>query len=198
MSLTIVQDNKQSGVDLLAINNPLSFIVEATYTGITPDYIPVDLYFDGEIIASFKALSYKDSAPLTRQFVFLADEIIRGYMDDLNDFAQASGTMQPLENITKEFQVVFTYQNQSVSITFVACNGVRQFGDEFGACMVDVNNNKTYTAGENGTVYLYFYNDNENNVITVDGITFETNYIIDYNGDRFTDSNSDLLTGIDY
>lgn len=188
--LRIIQDNKVDGWELLSVHNPLCFIAEVDYDGLTPDYIDVELKSGGDSIVKMKAISFKDSAPKSRQFIFVADSVIRGEMPEFNDEVQGAETLIHIENITKEFQIIFTYENITASTSFVACNASSQFGDEFGACMKDINLPKTYTAGENGVVYLYMYNWDESNVISM-GTDFETAYITDSNGDRFTDSNGD-------
>ena len=136
------------------------------------------------------AITFKDSAPKTRQFVFMADTFIRGAMPDYEDEVQGANTPIPIKNITKPFTITFTYENITTSTSFVACNASSQFGDEFGACLKDINLPTTYTAGEGGVVYLYMYNWDENNVIIMD-----TNLTVAYaensNGDDFTNSNGD-------
>ena len=103
---------------------------------------------------------------------------------------QGANTQIPIQNITKPFTITFTYENITASTSFVACNASSQFGYEFGACLKDINLPKTYTAGEGGVVYLYMYNWDENNVISMD-----TDLVVAYaensNGDDFTNSNGD-------
>ena len=48
----------------------------------------------------------------------------------------------------------------------------------------------TYTAGEGGVVYLYMYNWDENNVISMD-TDLTVAYAENSNGDDFTNSNGD-------
>ena len=188
--LRIIQDNKVDGWELLSVHNPLCFIAEVDYDGLTPDYIDVELKSGGDSIVKMKAISFKDSAPKSRQFIFVADSVIRGEMPEFNDEVQGAETLIHIENITKEFQVIFTYENLTASTSFVACNASSQFGDEFGACIKDINLPKTYTAGDGGVVYLYLYNWDENNVISMD-TNLVTAYITDSNGDDFIDSNGD-------
>ena len=187
--LRIIQDNKVDEWELLSVHNPLCFIAEVDYDGLTPDFIDVELKSGGDSIVKMKSISFKDSAPKSRQFIFVADSVIRGAMPDFNDEVQGSETLIHIENITREFQVVFTHENLTASTSFVACNASSQFGDEFGACMKDINDPKVYTAGENGVVYLYMYNWDENNVITMD-TNIQTGYALNSNLDIFTDNNS--------
>ena len=188
--IRIIQDNKVDGWELLSVHNPLAFICEVDYDGTTPDSISVRLESESVIIFEGKAITFKDSAPKTRQYIFLADTFIRGQMPEYDDEVQGADTLIPIQNITKPFTIVFTYENITASTSFVACNASSQFGDEFGACLKDINLPKTYTAGENGVVYLYLYNWDENNVISMD-TNLQVAYITDSNGDVFTDSNGD-------
>ena len=186
----IIQDNKVDSWELLSVHNPLVFIAEVDYDGTTPDSISVRLESESVVIFEGNAITFKDSAPKTRQFVFLADTFIRGAMPDYEDEIQGANTLIPIQNITKPFTVVFTYENITASTSFVACNASSQFGDEFGACLKNINLPTTYTAGEGGVVYLYIYNWDENNVIAMD-----TNLVVAYaensNGDDFTNANGD-------
>jgi len=186
----IIQDNKVDGWELLSVHNPLVFIAEVDYDGTTPDTISVRLESESVIIFEGNAITFKDSAPKIRQFVFLADTFIRGAMPDYDDEVQGANTLIPIQNITKPFTITFTYENITASTSFVACNASSQFGDEFGACLKDINLPKTYTAGEGGVVYLYMYNWDENNVISMD-TDLTVAYAENSNGDDFTNSNGD-------
>ena len=186
----IIQDNKVDGWELLSVHNPLVFIAEVDYDSTTPDTISVRLESESVIIFEGNAITFKDSAPKTRQFVFMADTFIRGAMPDYEDEVQGANTLIPIQNITKPFTITFTYENITASTSFVACNASSQFGDEFGACLKDINLPKTYTAGEGGVVYLYMYNWDENNVILMD-TDLTVAYAENSNGDDFTNSNGD-------
>lgn len=188
--LRVIQDNKVDGWELLSVHNPLAFICEVDYDGTTPDSISVRLESESVIIFEGKAITFKDTAPKTRQYIFLADTFIRGSMPDYDDEVQGANTLIPIQNITKPFTIVFTYENLTASTSFVACNASSQFGDEFGACLKDINLPKTYTAGEGGVVYLYMYNWDENNIISMD-TNIQTGYALDSNLDIFDDNNSD-------
>ena len=64
--LRIIQDNKIDGWELLSCHNPLCFIAEVDYDGLTPDSIDVELLSGSTSIAKMKAISFKDSAPRSR------------------------------------------------------------------------------------------------------------------------------------
>lgn len=193
--ISIIQDNKVDGWDLLSIHNPLTFICEVTYDGMTPEFVAVKLESNGVLIVEAKAITFKDTAPTKRQYIFIADTFIRGAMPYFDDEVQASNTVIPIQNITKPFKITFTHTNITASTSFVACNASSQFGDKFGACLKDINLPTTYTAGENGVVYVYMYNWDENNVITMD-TNLVTAYVTNANGDIFTDSNGNRFLTI--
>ena len=189
-AIRVIQDIKVDGFALLSVHNPLTFIVEVDYDGLTPDYCDVELLTDSVSLVKLKAIAYQDTAPKTRQFIFVADEIIRGWMPRFEDEVQAADTLIYIENMTREFTVVFTFENLTASIDFVACNASSQFGDIYGACLKDINDPKIYSAGKDGVVYLYIYNWDENNVISM-STDIDTGYALASNLDNFTNNNLD-------
>ena len=189
-AIRIIQDNKVNGWELLSVHNPLVFICELDYSGITPSYVDVKLSSGDDVLFEGKAITYKDSAPMTRQYIFVADAFIRANMLEFDDVAQASDTLIFIENITKEFTITFSYDNTIDSVNFVACTAASQFGDINGACMIDVNEPKTYTAGQNGVVYLYLYNWDENNYVSMSSV-INYAYAQNSNLDDFTNNNGD-------
>jgi len=193
-SISIVQDNRDEAFNLVSINNPLVFICEVEYDGLTPDYLETELLKEGVVVGTFKAISYKDTAPQTRQYYFKADDIIKSFLTDFKDFAQGANTTIFVPNITAQFSVKFKYEALTAQCDFTACNAVRQFGNSTGAEMTDINNATIYTAGEGGVVYIYFYNWDENNVISFDSPGLISGYALDWNSDIFTDQNLDRFT----
>lgn len=200
-TLTISQTNIINGSNLLSVHNPLAFICDAFYSGQSPDYIFVDLYANGDLVGTYKAIPFKDLTGTLRQFLFMADEIIRGYLVDrvnyveLDDFAQSASTLEYVENLTREMSIVFRDPDglaADATVSFVACSAASQWGDANGANMTEQFSNiiDTYIAAKGDVCYVYFYNALETNILSINA-ALNTGYAIDYNGDIFTDSNDD-------
>ena len=200
-TLEIVQDNKVWNSNLLSICNPLSFICQAFYSGQSPDWIYCDLSIDGVKVGTYKAIAYKDLTGTLRQFIFIADDVVRGLMaksfgdNSLSDFNQSSTTLQYVDNLTKEITITFRDPaNDLVNASFLfdACLAASQYTDVTGANMLAQYTNQTdvYYCAKGGVCNVYFYNDNVNNVLSINGLV-ETFYAIDANDDVFTDANND-------
>ena len=194
-SLTISQDNKLNGSDLLSVHNPLAFICNAFYSGQNPSFIYVDLYVETILIKTLKAIPFKDLTGTLRQFVFIASDILRSQMDMPEDFGQSANTLMFVDNLTKEMSLTFRDPDgiaAPVSTSFVICAGASQFGDANGANLLEQFNNDSqiYYCGKGGRAYVYFYNADTNNILSIGG-PLETNYAVDSTLDIFTDSNND-------
>ena len=197
-TLTISQDNKAGGSNLMSIHNPLAFVCDAFYSGQAPSFIFVDVLIDGVSVALFRAIPYKDLTGTLRQFIFQAADLIRGVMFSgvpFDDIPQAAGTFEFVENLTKEITIKFSDPDgvaSDVTTDVVVCSAASQWGDASGANLTDLFNNTTkiYYVAKGGRGYVYFYNDDESNIISINA-PLETNYAIDSNNDIFTDSNND-------
>jgi len=200
-TISIVQDNIVSGANLLSINNPVAFIANAFYSGQTPDYLYVDISYNGVVIKTVKAIPYKDLTGTLRQFVFLADTILKGELfadkdiNPMDDVVQDVGTFIYIDNITREFIVTFRDPSgiaASVSSTIVICLASSQYDDTNGCAMVDQFTNATDTmlCAAGGVCYVYFYNSNTSNILSINA-PLNVNYAVDSNADVFTDSNAD-------
>ena len=194
-TLTISQDNKIGLSDLLSVHNPLAFICDAFYSGQNPVFLYVDLYVETVLIKTYRAIPYKDLTGTLRQFVFIASDILRGQMLVPEDFGQSANTLIPVDNLTKEMSLTFRDPAEvaaPVSTSFVLCAGASQFGDANGENLLEQfnNNSQIYYCAKGGRAYVYFYNADENNILSING-PLETNYAVDSNLDIFTDSNND-------
>ena len=195
--ISIIQDNKLIGSDLLAIHQPLVFIVSLVFSPL-PLYLSVTLFEgadnSGSVLGNFVARAYKDVSSDERYFAFDAGDLLKGYMHEYMDEAQSSNTLQRIDNITKQFTIEFSSIGvESNTITFNACHAVRQFGNKNGASLLEVNETQTYYCGVGGTVYAYCYNDDADAEITVNNTVPEDVYALDDNLDMFTDDNNDLF-----
>ena len=200
-TLTIVQDNKVGNSNLLSIHNPLVFVCEAFYSGQTPYWIYVDVVIDGDTIGTYKAVAYKDVTGTMRQFAFFASDTLKQLLlfglneKPFEDFGQSGSTLDYVPNLTRLVTLTFRDPDglaAAASLTVDVCHAARQFDSVSGANMSDQYNNDAdvYYCAEGGVCYVYFYNDDPNNVLSINGLV-ETFYAVDANDDIFTDANDD-------
>lgn len=189
-SITISQDNKAGSVDLLSVHNPLVFLIDVAYTSTIPETLYVELQDeDSEVLDTFAAIPYLDSdSGSVRTFAFLASDIIKAYMGDFDDFESPEGVLEFVPDITKQFTLRFYIGAVEALTSFVACHAARQFGDN--PAMEDVFNNvnETYYGAKGMPVYVYFYNPDAGNILTIDSETADELAALDYDDTVFTDS----------
>jgi len=179
-TLTIFQDNKVGDSNLMPIHSPLIFLVDAEYTGADPYFIYCKIYNDDDqLLGIFKCIPYKDLTTAKRRFMFIADTVLQGYMEDFEDTEQSESSFIHIENITKVFKIEFTDPEENadpVEINITTIHGIRQFGNAPNLNEIFNNETETIFAYKNKPCYVYFFNDNEDNVI---GIGYEVKFIID-------------------
>lgn len=196
-SISISQDNVVNSSNLMPVHSPLRFLCQATYSGDTPSYLYVDLYdADSVLLETFKAIPYRDISTTVREFVFIAEGLLRQYMDSFDDFAQSGNDLEYCDGLTKEFTITFRDPDgvaSSDSIDIVAMHGASQFGEYPNKESLYNNDPKTYYNLDSRAVYAYFYNDDESNTITVavNQDDYEYEFAEDYDGSIFTDFDSD-------
>ena len=198
--LTIIQDNKIGDSDLLAVHSPLSFIVEAAHDGTIPDELGCDVLINSVLQDSYRMIPLRDTSPTTRDFVFMADQILRSFMNGFDDFGQLNETLLPVEDITQEFELLFydiDTPATNETLNFVACHAARQFDDVNGANMFDIYNNQSdnYIGYLNNPVFVYFYNNDPDAVLSIGvdiGLTEVS--LTDFDDTEFTDFNDEVFT----
>jgi hypothetical protein len=168
-AINISQTNELDGCKLLSIHNPIVFLADVTYSGDIPQALPVDLIDeDDNTLGTFACIPFKDVSPTVRQFAFVADSIIRGTMLEPDDFTSVKKTLEYVPNITKKFTIRFYDGEIESTCDFVACHGARQYGESPSLNGIENNTDEiTYYAAEGKPVYIYFYNNDATNVITV-------------------------------
>lgn len=169
-SVTIVQDNIVDSVNLLSVHNPLVFLVDAAYAGSIPQGLNVGVYDSSDtLLDTFACIPYSDSTGV-RQFAFLANDILKGYMGQIEDFVSAEKVIEYVAGITSVFKLVFYDPDVPETfdeVTFVAMHASRQISETPYLESIFTNQPETYYTGSNMPTYVYFYNDNELNIITV-------------------------------
>ena len=188
--ISINQDNFTNGSNLVTVHNPLSFIIDCTYTGTAPDYCLVNVKDkDAVQLGQFRCVFESDPIPTVRRFIFYADEIFRGFMGGFDDFAQGGFSLEYCEDITKQFTLDFLLTSLAVglSIDVDAIHASQQFGRYPNLDNIYNNEPKTYEAYEDKPVYVYFYNGDETNIITITEYQVDTS-ATDSDDVDFTDS----------
>jgi hypothetical protein len=198
-SIDNVQTNITGDCNLISLHNPVVFIAQANYTGTAPEYIDVDLYDELDVLlGTYRCIPWLDISTSTRQFIFIADKILRGFMEELDDFIQSGGSIQYCPDSTKIFKLQFDrYQEASgVVFTVVALHGVRQFGENPAVESVFNNDPLTYIGAAETPIYFYFYNDDVDNIIaTTEGYSDRDNFV-EYNGDDFVEFDDSYFIGM--
>jgi hypothetical protein len=194
-SIDMVQTNITGESNLIAVHNPVIFSFNANYSGTAPTVVHVDIYDSDDVnLGTFKCIPYADLTATIRQFIFVADTILRGFMGSFDDFVQSAGSLEYCENFTKEFRLRFyVYSEAYTDISIVALCAARQFGDDQNAESIYNSEAQTYITAEGKPVYLYIYNESEDNDIGIvpgaesekyiDGLS---NYLTDSEGSYYT------------
>lgn len=189
-SITITQDNKVGNSNLMPVHSPLVFLADVAYDSVAPTVIYIDVIADGDVIDTFKAIPFADPLGTIRTFAFVANDVIKGLMNGFDDFSQLNETIVFVEDITKEVTIKFRDPDDELtsdSVDVVLIHGAEQFGEY--PNLVDVYNNEDqiYLGGNGSVVYVYFYNEDEANVLTIDSPTVNTEFAQDYDDEIFTD-----------
>lgn len=184
-SLNLIQDNKVVNSDLMAIHSPFIFLVDAIYTGEVL-FIYCKIYNESDqLLNTFKCIPYKDITATQRRFMFVANSILQGEMEGFEDFAQSVGSFVPVPDITKKFKLVFSDPDDvadDLEVEIMACHGVKQFGSSPNMSEIYTNESETVTGVKGHPVYVYFYNDNASNVISLSDIYTATLIVSDSSG----------------
>jgi hypothetical protein len=191
-SITISQDNKVNGSDLLPVHSTLVFLADVNYTGEYPLSILVDIIEDGDILETFRASVNTDLLANLRQFYFVANDVIKGLMGSFDDFAQLNDTLAYVNDITKTVTLKFRDPDNELTfdettVTFV--HGAAQFGENPNLDTIYNNEPSLYYGVEGGFVYVYFYNENESNALTIDSPISSLELAQDFDDAVFTDGN---------
>ena len=198
LTLTISQNNKVGSSDLMAVHSPLIFLVDVEYSGTDPYFIYVDIYdIDDALLGTFKCIPYLDLLPTIRQFMFIADSVLRGYMDLFNDQIQTNNSFIHIPAITKVFKLVFRDPDgvaTDAETTITAIHAASQFGENQNLSSIYLNETQEYLCGVNLPVYVYFYNDSELNTVMVEDQSFQESIALDYDDTEFADFDDRLFT----
>jgi hypothetical protein len=198
-SIDNVQTNITGDCNLISLHNPVVFTAQANYSGIAPEYIDIDIYDDLNVmLGTYRCIPWLDISTGVRQFIFIADKILRGLMDDFDEFIQSDNSIAYCDGSTKVFKLQFKrYQEATAAIfTIVALQGVRQFGQNPAIESVFNNESQIYIGASENPIYFYFYNDDVDNIIaTTEGYSDRDSFV-EYNGDDFIDFDDSYFIGM--
>lgn len=189
-AIELAQDNLVGSVNAMAVHSPLVFLVDVEYNSIAPDYIYAELLLAGQSLIIARCIYVTDISATVRRFKFTADEIIRSYMPEFDDFVQSGGSVVEATNISRSFDLVFKSDlggtiQQSINIDAVHC--ARQIGQNQNLSDITANSTDVYIGAPNKPVYVYFYNTESglpsNLVYALD---YDDNFFIDYDDSKFT------------
>ncbi|MDH3381652.1 MAG: hypothetical protein OEL54_03035 [Flavobacteriaceae bacterium] len=180
---------------MLAVHNPIVFIVDVYYSGGKPTFLSVDL-IDKEavVLATFRAIEYNnntDNSIVT--YHFRADDVLKAYMLDFDDFHHAYNELVFVENITKQFTLKFYNGASFIETEITAIHAARQFGQD--PCLIDIQNNENllFHAAIGMPVYIYIYNNSDSNNISVNKVAGVDDYCLDFDDTVFLDYNDYLF-----
>lgn len=166
-SINVIQTNVIGAGYPVAVHNPLVYIVEANYTSTAPNLLYVSEAITNKV---YSCIPYSDPQAGKRHFIFIADEIIRGMMGGFDDTVQGDAELVHRTNKTLEIEWRFydpdDGDNEAFSLaTFI--HATRQFGED--PCIESLMDNdpETYNGVVGFPCYVYFFNSNALNVITV-------------------------------
>mgnify|MGYP001248771633 CR=1 FL=1 len=176
--------------DMLSVHNPLNFIVQVEHTGTPPDICTVKVKSGGIELAEFNAIPYADDFT-TRDFLFIADDVIRSYMDDFEDELIGEKEIRRVTNITKDFELEFECNDEILTVEFTALHASSQLTEDVDVEEVYFNADAFYTGGEDLPVYIYI-SAFETDVITI-GSAVTEDYALDYDDYVFQDNDGFLF-----
>jgi len=189
-NVTITQDNFFDGSNLLPVQSPLVFLVDVTYSGAVPEILLADIIEDGEVLETYRAIPNNDPLATVREFAFVADAVIRGLMGRFDDTPQLNETLVAVPNITKELTLKFYDPDEETTfdeVEAVFVHGCGQFGERPNFYQIFNNETDTYLAPDGFFAYVYFYNDDEGNVLTIGDASLQLEFAQDFNDEIFTD-----------
>ena len=189
-SIVVTQNNLIGNCILLSVHNALVFLIDVAYTSYVPENLFCELQDEeGTVLNTFTAIPYKDSLSISkRTYAFFASDVVKAYMDDFEDFVSPVGTLDIVENITKQFSIRFYIDEIETTESFVAMHANRQFGQSPCLESININTPEKYYTGLGMPCYIYIYNNDENNVITIGAPTSDDIVATDYDDVVFVDS----------
>lgn len=170
-SITVDSSNIVSGANLLSIHNPVTFIVNANYSGDTPDELNCEIReIDDTVLETYRCIPYRDITLNQRQFIFKSSKAIKALMDDFDDFSQLNDTLEYVEGLTRNLKLRFVSPASSLIYTEIIldfCHAARQYSESVNLIELYNNSADTYYSPSNKPCYVYFYNNDASNSVSI-------------------------------
>lgn len=186
-AVNIYQDNTVGDSNLMPIHSPLIFLVDVTFSSTAPELIYVDIIKDTVIQDTYQLIPWKDRSSTQRVFAFIANEPIKSLMGNFDDTLQLLESFEPVPDITYNCTLDFydpdTNLNDTLDCVFV--HGMNQFGEHPNLHEQYNNESETYYAAKDGIIYLYVFNNDITNDITVNEPTLTEVIALNFDDDTF-------------
>jgi hypothetical protein len=162
-----------------AIHSPVYIIINVTYTGTAPDRLLIDISKDingsWELLNTYRAIPFKDTYVGERVFIFSISELIRGYLENINDKLQVANAFI---NTQIEKFLIKAYDTESGEFhlkDFYTLPRAFQIGqDEFLTANLDFYKQRPIIALENGYFYAHFFSVGEDISVYLNGALFDS------------------------
>lgn len=148
-------------IDARAVHNPVNFEIVKPSAG-APAWLDIAIEIDGQLAGTYKAHPWRVDNGNTI-YLFSADEPIRQYMPDIDDYSSQINSAALVQNMQARVVIserkpgTVDYANVA---TFIAVNASRQIGLA-GESLLDLlqNNEPPYVFVQGQPGYLYWYDD---------------------------------------
>lgn len=171
-TITIIQDNIIGASNLLGVHCQIAFVAEAAWSGTAPEYLSVKISDKaGTLLDTYKSIPYADVGINTRRFLFIGDNLLKWFLPPFDDYLQPAETLIKLPYLEKELIIRFEDPDSGgtrfdeVLLTFA--HAARQFGESVNMESLYNNETLTYYAPNDSFVYVYFYNESEANILSI-------------------------------
>lgn len=175
ININYIYNEPGYAIDNISIHNPVNLLFEVDYdTIVPPTGITLTFYGENEIgtfsvkLVECNPLIYSTNTN-TRTFILRdTNEILKPFMESYNDTLSVEKSINHLPNMTKliKMNMVCDSITEIVYINLMHCS--TQVHGEL-LTMETFSGEITYCGGEESVVYVYFYNNSNDNVITISG-----------------------------
>jgi hypothetical protein len=146
-------------IDVRAVHNPVNFEITKSSAG-APAWVDIAIEMDGSLVGRYKAYPWRVDGSNTI-YLFSADEPIRQYMPDIDDYPSQINSAALVQNM--QARVAIKERTPGTVVynevaTFIAVNASRQIGLA-GESLLDLlqNNEPPFVFVQGQPGYLYWY-----------------------------------------
>ena len=172
-NITYIKVTENTSPDTITIHNPVNLFVDAYYDGVTPpDSMKLTVYGKNSIgsylvkLIEIKCIIYQDFIDRRRFIVRNAQNILQPFMKDFTDTLSPEKVLDFLDNMSLDLRFVFESESIAQQEYVTLLHAATQIREK-AKITSWYNKEITYTGAKDMPVYLYFYNDNSDNVIYI-------------------------------